>query len=319
MDQHVWTSTMDLRKLVPVAMQDKLLMDWQLSGASASALRTGFKMGPFHLDAGHSVFSSWDVLLISHGHADHVFSIASFFLTEGLGPHCRVYAPQVARVEKIIQSVLACNYNTDALLKLPATFCEAQPGLEDRIKIGNDTYMIRTRALRHKVPAVGYFVYKETKKLNPILKAIMDSMPGGGAAFGKFLSGIRSGTPYKVEGTDMLISSQDINQHLMMEQFCFLTDTNITGIKDNQHLIKEFPIIIVECTFYHKDDLSHAVNKKHMHWIHLYPLILQYPNSLWVLIHSSQRYKDAESIKDAIADSYKGAIPENCVIWSKVR
>ena len=82
MDQAVWANTKKLNELVP--NNENLTQEWSLSGASKSALRTGFKMGPFYLDAGHSVFSSWNVLLISHGHADHIFSLPSLskkFLT----------------------------------------------------------------------------------------------------------------------------------------------------------------------------------------------------------------------------------------------
>ena len=84
MDQEVWTHTNLLNPLVPNDFDSgsskgkRLIAEWQLSGYSKSALRTGFKMGPFHLDAGHSVFGKWNAVLISHGHADHVFSFASF-------------------------------------------------------------------------------------------------------------------------------------------------------------------------------------------------------------------------------------------------
>ncbi len=73
MDQDVWRNAKNLNKLVP--QNENLTQEWTLSGASKSALRTGLQNGTFYLDAGHSVFSSWDALLISHGHADHNFSL----------------------------------------------------------------------------------------------------------------------------------------------------------------------------------------------------------------------------------------------------
>ena len=330
MDQHVWKNPINLGKLVPEAMRSKLLMEWLFSGASESALRTGLKMGPFHLDAGHSVFSKWSVLVISHGHADHTFSIASFFMTCGLGPHCKVYAPDVNRIEKIVQSILSCNYNTDAILKLPATFCEATVGLEDTIIIGKDKFILKTRALRHHVPSVGYFFYKTTSRLNPSLRAVKESMELGlgldsyakkhkkvSAAFGKILCTIRNGEPYTTD-TDTIITSDNINVEFTLEQFCFLTDTNIKGISVNLDLIETFPIIIVECTFYDEDDLQHAIDKTHIHWLQLVPYVRMFAGSLWVLIHHSQRYKNLEAIKTAISTLKPpdNIIPSNCLIWA---
>jgi ribonuclease BN (tRNA processing enzyme) len=83
MDQHVWKKSLRLNNhLHPT---QKLKREYILSGESQASLRTGFRMGSFCLDAGHSIIGKWSVLLISHTHADHIFSLTSFLLAPGEG------------------------------------------------------------------------------------------------------------------------------------------------------------------------------------------------------------------------------------------
>lgn len=324
MDQQVWTHQRMLNELVPDAKKSLLTMEWSLAGYSKSALRTGFRMGPFNLDAGHSVFGKWNACLISHGHADHIFSLASLFLVE-LSEPTVVMAPKTEQIKRIAEATLQSNYNdpkyrvrTDT--SISSRFIDAVPGLVTSIQIGKDNFTVRVLEMDHSIPTAGYCVSRATSRLNPELQPYKDSLdPPAFASLMKCLKG-KKPLPLHLKGLVNEPLPENITVELWHPQFCFLTDTSIKGIINNIDIIKEYPIIIVECTFYDQDDIDHAVKKKHIHWNQLEPFIRIYSDSLWILVHSSTRYKDQGEIIAAIHSNplpagQKHYVPSNCIIW----
>lgn len=323
MDQQVWTHTKTLNSFVPAEKREQLLLPWTLSGESKSALRTGFKMGPFHLDAGHSVFSNWDVLLISHGHADHIFSVSSFFmLLECVAKgDKKVFAPDTKRVRAIADATLQCNFNTGTY-HVSADFIDAKPDQIYDVNIDRDRYQIHIIGMTHRIPSIGYAISKWTTRLNPELLKFKDKL--NKKDFGIFMKAIRNGQPVP-EQIKKLVPEWEVptkhNVELLLPQFCFLTDTSIRAIESNIDLISKYPIIIVECTFYDKDDLVHAEAKTHIHWLQIERFIKKHKDCLWVLIHSSTRYKNLEDIENGIRSNHtttltgEELVPGNCLIW----
>lgn len=301
MDQHVWDTSTELNWRVPLqSMRKQLLITWNLSGQSKSAKRTGLKMGPFYLDAGNSVFTNWDVLLISHGHADHVFSLGSFYLVEQSHTG-RIYAAVHLhpKLDAYAKGLLALN-GSGSFNRIELRPAPEEP---EQIKIGKDHYELVTRKLTHRLPSIGYFVSKITYKIKPELLELKKSMTG--PEFGAHMSSLRR-------------KGEPINDQFSIPQFCFLTDTSIRGVLDNMDLIVKYPIIIVECTFFGAEELAHAAKKTHTHWTELKPLITgEGKDSLWVLIHSSTRYTTFEDVQAAIATNEGdcGCVPTNCLIW----
>lgn len=313
MDQHIWNEKIDLRPLVPEGMRDRLLGNWTLSGDSRGGLRTGFKMNKFYLDAGHTVFSDWNVLLVSHGHADHVFSVGAFFLLPDLqGTY--VFAPYVKRLIDYAQGLLKLDGNTNMCRYLPTLFHDTLENISKTVVIDDHQYLVKTRQLCHRIPATGYFISQYTNRLNPLLLTIKESLANA-KKFGDLMRRINKGETYEN------ITRDTMYEKVLLEQFCYLTDTSIKGISDNIDLIQHYPIIIVECTFYDKDHVDKANQKTHIHWTQIEPYIRKYKDSLWVLIHNSTRHRNMDEIKDAIGTNYQDAVPlpENCFFSLELR
>jgi hypothetical protein len=76
--------------------------------------------------------------------------------------------------------------------------------------------------------------------------------------------------------------------------FAFLCDTDHNvfneNIPYNGKWVIEYPILIIECTFFDKSDIKKAKKDKHMHWINLEPFVKKHSNIKFKLIHLSERY-----------------------------
>ena len=300
MDQNVWG-----KKLLLNSINNKLTREWIMSGMSKSALRTGFKVGPFFLDAGHSNFNSWNLLLITHGHADHIFSLPSFFLTDNV-ENSHVITPEVYKIRRYIESFMSCNGS----IMPNATFTESTHMNSIELANGRERYKVTSFKLNHGVvPTYGYGIDSIVKKLNPVLLKMKEKFSA--KDFGKIMSDLKRGL--KSEHLDLEETPVDVD--VIKPQICYITDTSIVGVSGNFDFIKKYLIIIIECTFFHTDEILHAQNKKHIHWTQLHSYIKDNPESHWILIHSSTRYKDLNDIRVGINSNKQNTVPSNCSFW----
>ena len=76
--------------------------------------------------------------------------------------------------------------------------------------------------------------------------------------------------------------------------FAFLCDTNHEVFNENNPFngawVVEYPVLVIECTFFDEMHLKKAKKDKHMHWNNLEPYVKKYPNIKFKLIHLSERY-----------------------------
>ena len=85
----------------------------------------------------------------------------------------------------------------------------------------------------------------------------------------------------------------EITEEFVFKKFAYVCDTTIKVFDMNPTLL-QYPVIFIECTFLYEDDLEMASGKKHIHFTELRPYIEENPTTEFMLIHFSQRYKDAE-------------------------
>jgi ribonuclease BN (tRNA processing enzyme) len=87
-------------------------------------------------------------------------------------------------------------------------------------------------------------------------------------------------------------------KHIPLFAFLCDTDHNVFNEEEpyNGKLVKTFPIIIIECTFFDDNDLKKAKKKKHMHWKNLEPYVKEYSQIQFKLIHLSDKYSINELV-----------------------
>jgi ribonuclease Z len=101
-------------------------------------------------------------------------------------------------------------------------------------------------------------------------------------------------------------TQEELFQQISVPQLVYLCDTSEKVFEQAE--LFEFPVIIVECTFWHHDDYQRAKITKHIHWEDLEPIIRAHPGTQFILIHFSERY-NMHKLKAEIV------WPENCLLW----
>lgn len=109
---------------------------WQVSGYSRSAFRTGFYVNGLNimLDAGPQCFKKPDHIFITHSHCDHIANLPFTLIGEEDGNHkYNLYGPKKAetKIKKYISSMFEANSLSD---NIPVDDWFTYYGLEKKIR-----------------------------------------------------------------------------------------------------------------------------------------------------------------------------------------
>lgn len=317
MDQRLWKHKVVLNEL-PFSKKAMLKEPWILSGASVSAFYTGFRMGPFLLDAGHVIRGSWKTCLITHLHADHIGGFSRLSMNPGIDASCKVYAPVQAVPLLALYNAALISANSMRQRPSELSFVGVSPGQE--FTCGRD-YTINAFQMDHGcMSTVGYGISRKYRSLNPIISEIAHKYDldeqhlAETVAHRRYKTKAQNSMHFK--GWPSELSATDIAQlvdikpsaETILPQFCYLCDTAISAIQRQWEKIRTYPIIIIECTFYAEHHLQEAINRHHIHFLQLWPYLMQEPEILWVLVHPSNRY--SQRFLQRVPK------PKNVLIWT---
>lgn len=167
--------------------------------------------------------------------------------------------------------------------------------------------------LDHSIDTYGYGLKLYHSGLNPQIATIVPDK----ALQSKVIPAIKKGTltsgdsGLTEEQVSLLLGLRNsISVETLYPQMVYLADTSVS-IMDNEE-IYQYPVIVVECTFYDKADLEEAALKKHVHYHQLLKYIREHKSNKFILIHSSCKYTD-EMIMSLV--SSEEDVPENIYIW----
>ena len=149
-----------------------------------------------------------------------------------------------------------------------------EPKKTFEINIRKRPYEIETFKCTHKIPTVSYGFSEITNKLKA--EYMNYAKEGKGKELGKL----------KKAGVEITFRK-------VTKKIAYVCDSTIKVLEDNPSILK-YPIVIIECTFLVDDE---STSKDHIYWSELEPYIKKNPDTLFVLIHFSRRYKD-EEIRD---------------------
>ncbi|KAH3756075.1 beta-lactamase superfamily domain [Pelomyxa schiedti] len=275
-----------------------------LTGHSKAAEKTGFRIPELALffDAGVQCYQDPEVIAITHAHTDHSFALPMLLTGIHKTPLVMVPVGCGQFFDNFVRSTFELSVcSTDAIhTKELFTLKEVAPTEVVEMQLKGRRFNLEIFRCEHTVPSVGYGLCE----MRPKLKAEYSSLDGPAlGALRKTGVAVTEPQPHRI--------------------ICFLGDTHhsallAAGLRVDATAPKVglslYPVIVVECSYFLKENSDSAESAKHIHWDALLPFVLANPEITFVLIHFSLRYSDTE-----IAEFFKAACAEhhitNIVVW----
>lgn len=281
-----------------------------LTGYSRAAYRTGFYIPELDimLDAGPQNFNAPSHIFITHTHGDHIGELPFTMILDDahqeMGHVFNLYGP--LKSQKFVVDYINALFNVNAMRYVnPASskrssaggassgysfnLAYRELGADDQVSIvcKNNQIVVDVIECDHSVPTVSYLFSTVKKKLREEFRGL-------------------SGR----EIVELKKQNIEITRMVKYNLFGFICDTSIQTIKRYEEQWKDYPYMIVECTFLYPDEEEQARKTKHIHWNDLKDYVIQYQNITWILIHFSLRYKDHE-----IRQFFNNTRLENIIPW----
>ena len=252
-----------------------------IKGYSRSMYRTGYLIQPYniYLDAGLPSPVPASLVLVSHGHYDHIASLFSL-LVDSENSVVMMPASIKSSVQKMLDGFRMLNSGTGLSFRnwTPITT------LYHEMVVNNKNITIETFELDHRVVCHAYGIKQIHKKLKEEYINLSESEI--------------------IE----LKKTTNITTNVSYPILLFISDTGksvLTKLPFN-----EYSLVIIECTFIDDDHYSEACKRKHLHWNDLEPLIKSNPQTTFILGHFSCRYKD-----DYLKKFSKSVVYTNVKFW----
>ena len=246
--------------------QKKLVIDqFELIGFSSGAFKTGLVILPYKIFLDAGVISQYEpnLILITHGHNDHVGELYNILI--GNSRKFKVPVVSTPNLIKLIENFL--NSNMSMNCGFYSKYNKWQPiGLvnKHRFIIQSKNIEIQAYKMDHTVECIGYGISEIRDKLKV-----------------EFIN----------KTTEELIDIKKTYKITEEKEFpiiLFCGDTS-NSILDKLPFDK-YPIVIIESSFFHIDHILEAREKKHMHISDLEPYFIKYKETKFILIHFSSRY-----------------------------
>jgi ribonuclease Z len=250
-----------------------------LIGRSRAGDGTGFAIPELKwmFDVGARV-QTWKpgIIFLTHTHADHVHYLThvgdesnppTVYLPEEAAPFVQAYL--VAYRQMTDCKVTMMTMTTEEEENEGRGSCvlrPTKPGEDIVIQQGGSDYVVRTVAMDHRVPCLGYSIFKKIRRL----KEEYIGMPG--AEIGRL----------RRQGVEVTVVSHE--EPLL----CFMGDTTAVALERHPELLRQHRFI--ECSFIDDASRDNAVTTKHMHWEDLRPHVEAHPDTMFLLTHFSLKY-----------------------------
>jgi len=261
---------------------------WNLTGYSRAADKT-FLWIPelkISLDCGLCRGRQPENSFLTHTHTDHSKDVGWICQKEtGMNLYCPIEATTF--VDAYVRAEIALNSCEPFQEDKMKGYKESDKGTGRTLwKIngvkGGDSFDCEIRGtpwhiqvfqMYHSIPCVGYGFYQKKKKLKDQYKGLKPNQ----------LKELRE-------------KGEQLEDIILHPAFAFMGDTSIKALQDQS--ILQFPVVIVECTFL---DGGGGIKEKcerdgHIYWEQLEPIVLQNPQTTFVLIHFSLRFTTEEIV-----------------------
>ena len=241
--------------------------DFNLTGYSRSGVRTGIYLEEYDImmDGGLYFDRKPKMILVTHGHLDHVCNLYSSLLDNINKPIVLAPSSSVGFLKHYLNSQHTVSLNKKSYFNKYKMI-----GLDEPYDVNlSKKFRIVPYTLDHRVDTLGFGIHIMGKKLDPRWK---------GKTQDELIQLKRSGEELNI-----------INEKKFI-MFC--GDTSSMSL--NSLPFNDYSYIIIECTFLEPDHYHEALSRKHLHYQDLKPFFETNQSTTFILIHFSRRYKDSK-------------------------
>ena len=257
---------------------------WTIKGYSRSGDKTFFHIPQLDvcLDAALAEGNQAKNVFVTHTHNDHIADIEYLSSKQDV----EIYLPKssLTYLEKYILARRELNHSAPYNPALRGNCTIKGVEKKDIIFFGkHDNYKVEVAECFHSIDCVGYAFSEKNRRLKAEYEKLKNEYLKNNQMqeFGKLLAEKRK--------------TEEVDEWIYEPKFAFLGDTTEKVFSENGFLL-DFPVIFTECTFLTDEHYDYAAERGHSHWRDLKTIIKENPNTVFVLIHFSLRYSDAEII-----------------------
>jgi ribonuclease Z len=277
-----------------------------LTGYSRANDKTFFHLPGLRccLDAGLCEGRQVDTVFLTHTHHDHAKDI-DYLASKSTGVDLYAPAEAIGYLEASIRASRELNYLApfDPSLAGELRIHGVRGG--EQLPFGKrGSHSVRVVRCLHKIPCVGYCFSEKKRRLKPEFEQLKAQLTEKNQLreLGPLLSQKRK-------------AGIEVEEEVLAPLFAFLGDTDARVFEQNPWLF-EYPVIITECTYLEDQERERAERNGHTLWSQLRPVVEAHPNTIFVLIHFSLRYSDAEVLAFFQQEAARGAGLQNVVLWA---
>lgn len=278
---------------------------WTLTGYSRSNDKTFFHIPQLQccLDAGLCEGRRPNTVFLTHTHNDHTADL-EFLVSKPTG--VTLYAPEPATdsIQSYVKAKRELNHLApfNPALMNPYELRGVQG--DDTFFFGkNDNIHVRVVECAHKIPCVGYAFSEQVRQLKAEYQALKEELlaQGKGKEFGQQMASLRK-------------QGVETQEEILAPRFAFLGDTH-ARVFDQQPWLMDYPVILTECTFLHDSEKERSVANGHTLWSDLLPVVVNHPNTLFVLTHFSLRHSDTDVVQFFETQTQEHNL-NNLMVWA---
>ena len=251
-----------------------------VSGFSQAGYKTGYIIEPFniYLDAGVECDIPANMILVSHGHLDHINALYSLLVNT---TKCNVMLDSslLQHTQLLLNSMSSLNSGKTMTYNNWTPITNKQYSYTHS---KNQVFNITTYELSHRVKCRAYSIMINKNKLKP-----------------EYIG---------IKGSELKLLGDEIYNIIEYPLVLFISDTDVSGLENlpfNKH-----KLVIMECTFFDSNHYEEAVERQHLHWNDVKKIVSKYKETTFILGHFSARYKEAgmEVVKKMIEVDHSNVI-----------